>query len=277
MAGISWPVTEDLFATWIALWQLTPDGAAFRSRLGSHLLPVLSENRPAILKVSSEHEEIRGGALMEWWAGEGAAQVLAREDTAILLERATGTESLAEMVREGDDDEATRLLCQCAAALHSARPKLPPDTLVPLDVWFRALGTAADREGGIFARALPLAQELLDVPRDIVVLHGDFHHDNILDFGDRGWLAIDPKGLLGERDFEFANLFRNPDAETALAKGRMKRQIEIVAAEAFVDPNRLLKWIFVYAALGAAWSIESKHDPEAGIEIAGRAESDLAP
>jgi hypothetical protein len=42
-------------------------------------------------------------------------------------------------------------------------------------------------------------------------LHGDIHHDNILDFGRRGWLAIDPKRLFGERGFDYANLFCNPD------------------------------------------------------------------
>jgi aminoglycoside/hydroxyurea antibiotic resistance kinase len=42
------------------------------------------------------------------------------------------------------------------------------------------------------------------------VLHGDLHHGNVLDFGLRGWLAIDPKGLLGERGFDFANIFTNP-------------------------------------------------------------------
>lgn len=30
-------------------------------------------------------------------------------------------------------------------------------------------------------------------------------------FGERGWLAIDPKRLLGERSFDFANIFTNPD------------------------------------------------------------------
>ncbi|MGL1446712.1 aminoglycoside phosphotransferase family protein, partial [Vibrio parahaemolyticus] len=48
---------------------------------------------------------------MEWWDGEGAARVLARDATALLLERATGTASLADMARSGQDDEACRILC----------------------------------------------------------------------------------------------------------------------------------------------------------------------
>jgi streptomycin 6-kinase len=267
---------DDVYSPWLVRWRLTPDGPPFKTRFQSRLLPVKSDRGPAMLKIAVGDEEIRGGVLMEWWAGAGAAQVYAREGAAILLERATGTRSLSQMVHAGGDDDATGILCACASHLHMARPQSPPETLVPLDVWFRSLEAAAVRDGGLFARALPVARELLAAPREVVVLHGDFHHDNVLEFGDRGWLAIDPKGLLGERDFEYANLFRNPDAETALATGRMRRQLAVVADKAAVDPHRLLKWIHVYAALGAAWSIESGHDPVAGLRIAELAESDMA-
>jgi streptomycin 6-kinase len=69
-----------------------------------------------------------------------------------------------------------------------------------------------------------IADKLLDDPRDIVALHGDIHHGNILDFGERGWLAIDPKGLIGERGFDYANNFCNPDAAIATRPGRLVGQ-----------------------------------------------------
>jgi streptomycin 6-kinase len=109
-----------------------------------------------------------------------------------------------------------------------------------------------------------------------VVLHGDLHHDNVLDGGPRGWLAIDPKGLIGERGFEYANLFRNPDIEIALAPGRLRRQVGVVARQARLDPKRLLQWIFAYAALGAAWSQGSGQDPRPGLAIAELAEAELS-
>lgn len=59
-----------------------------------------------MLKLSHEKDERLGGALMEWWEGEGAALVFARDDTALLMERATGSASLADMTRSGMDDEA---------------------------------------------------------------------------------------------------------------------------------------------------------------------------
>ena len=57
----------------------------------------------------------------------------------------------------------------------------------------------------------------------------------------RGWLAIDPKGLLGERTFDFVNILRNPDAAAALTPGRFDRQVEVLAAAASVERRRLLE------------------------------------
>jgi streptomycin 6-kinase len=266
----------DDFAPWIERWHLVVDGAPFVTRFGSRLLPVLAEGAPAILKVTHQAEELRGGALMEWFDGAGAARVFGREGPALLLERAVGRRNLAEMARSGQDDEATRVLCRTAMALHAPRPQPPPASLVPLGDWFRALPVAAARHGGAFATAAAAAEVLLSDPQDPVVLHGDFHHENVLDGGPRGWLVIDPKGLLGERGFEYANLFRNPDVGVALARGRMARRVEIVAEEARLPRERLLRWVLAYAGLGAAWSLESGDDPGPGLAIAELAAALLA-
>ena len=45
--------------------------------------------------------------------------------------------------------------------------------------------------------------------RDVRVLHGDIHHHNIRQ-SSRGWLAFDPKGLVGERTYDCANTLCNP-------------------------------------------------------------------
>jgi len=267
-------MTDDPYQPWMTRWRLTPDGAPFTTRFGSRLAPVLADGAPAMLKIAGHEEEARGAALMAWWAGDGVALVLAHEDEALLLERLSGPRSLAAMALGGEDDEATRVLCRCAAHLHAPRPAPPPSSLVPLGIWFRALFEAAS-EGGVFARATPVARLLLAEPREPVVLHADLHHDNVLDGGARGWLAIDPKGLIGERAFEYANLFRNPTAELALTPGRMRRQASIVVEEARLERERLFQWIFAYAALGAAWSASAGQDAAPGLAIAEMAEAEL--
>jgi streptomycin 6-kinase len=264
------------FDPWIVRWALKVDGVPFKTSSGSHLLPVLRGNQAAMLKIAGNEEERRGGELMEWYGGVGAADVLDREGVALLMERAMGQRSLSHMARNGSDDEATRILCRTAALIHQTRPIAPPESLIPLDVWFRALETASAAYGGTFAKSEAKARSLLDAPGEAVVLHGDFHHDNVMDGGTRGWLAIDPKGLIGEREFEFANLFRNPDAATALASGQMRRRAEIVAQEASLDARRLLRWVVAYAGLGSAWCIEDGQDPATGLAIAEQAVAELA-
>ena len=244
------------FQSWLDIWKLVPDGEPFATPVtGSWLLPVRQAGRPAILKVSSGSEEIAGGVLMEWWGGEGAALVLERQDEALLLERAVGVGSLAEMARKGRDEEATEIICDVVEVLHAPRNRPPPETLVPLDVWFRDLAPAAQAHGGVLTKADAAAKHLLADPRNVRPLHGDVHHGNILDFEDRGWLAIDPKGVLGERGYDYANSFCNPDVATALTPGRLERRLAQVSARAEMEPRRLLMWVLAYSGLSAAWTL----------------------
>jgi streptomycin 6-kinase len=261
-----------MFHEHLARWGLVPDGAPITTH-SSRLLPVLRGGEPAMLKVAHAPEERAGAELMAWWAGDGAARVLAHAAEALLLERATGSGSLARMARVGRDDEATRILCAAAARLHAPRDRPVPE-LVPLARWFRALQPAAAAHGGILSRAFEAARGLLADPRDVVVLHGDLHHGNVLDFGARGWLAIDPKGLIGERAFDFANLFLNPDPRTATAPGRLARQVDAVADAAGVERGRLLRWIVAFAGLSAAWSLEDGGDPAQALAVAELADSE---
>ena len=147
---------------------------------------------------------------MSWWGGDGAARVLAQDGAALLLERATGERSLVEMARGGRDDEASRVVCAVPARLHAPRG-CPPPALIPLPRWFEALEPAAARHGGILSLAARTRASFWRRRQEVVVLHGDLHHGNVLDFRRHGWLAIDPKRLVGERYFDFANLFCNPE------------------------------------------------------------------
>jgi streptomycin 6-kinase len=201
------------------------------------------------------------------------------EGGAILMERAIGKRSLAGFARNGQDDHATRILCDTIAALHAPRGKPLPE-LVPLPVWFRELEPAARTHGGILARAAAMASSLLAAPRDVTVLHGDIHHDNVLDFGERGWLAIDPKRLLGERGFDYANLFCNPDMADstmpiATLPERFARRLEIVAGHANIERRRLLQWILAWSGLSAAWLIGDGADPAVDLRIAALASAEL--
>ena len=210
---------------------------------------------------------------MAWWNGQGAARVLAHDADAVLLERADNRLSLPRMARDGQDEQATSIICDVVAKLHAPRPATVP-ALVPLAMWFGSLEAAAS-QGGIFAVGWAVARDLLAAPSDAVVLHGDIHHENILDFVPGGWLAIDPKGLRGERGYDYANLFRNPAASVALRPGRFERHVALVAERARLPRARLLQWILAVMALSAAWGVSDGDFQTTTLAIAGKAAAAL--
>ncbi len=268
-----------MFDDHLRAWDLVPDGAPIITH-ASHLLPVRQRGVPAMLKIADHDDERIGGAVMKWWSGEGAARVLARDDIAILLERAEGTASLALMARIGRDDEACKILCDVAAQLHAPRSK-PPPRLLPLAEWFRDLEPAATKYGGILVKCAEAAKTLLAEPRDVGVLHGDLHHNNVLDFGARGWLAIDPKHLIGERAFDYANIFTNPDLDhpqwpVATVPERFSWRLTIVTDAAKIERTRMLLWILAWTGLSAAWYLGDNDPAEVDLRVAELASAELS-
>ena len=173
-----------MFEPYLSCWNLTPDGDPIATP-AARLLPVMLNGQKAMLRLAVNDEERAGGVLMAWWDGDGAARVLAHEEGALLMERATGPRSLSDMARTGRDDEACHILCVTAARLHAPRAKRFPE-LIPLTRWFRPLGAAAAAHGGLLSRCDMASRMLLAMPQEVIPLHGDLHHDNVLDFGFRG-------------------------------------------------------------------------------------------
>jgi streptomycin 6-kinase len=77
------------------------------------------------------------------------------------------------------------------------------------------------------------------------LLHGDLHQTNILWDEQRGWLAIDPKGVIGEPAYEFGAALRNPDV------GLADRRIHIIAERTGLDRERVAGWAYAQAVLSA--------------------------
>jgi streptomycin 6-kinase len=262
-----------MFNDYLERWGLKPDGKPIITAT-SKLLPVRVSGLPAMLKIAVLEEEKRGGLLMIWWEGSGAARVLAHGSDALLMERAQSGISLADLTRNGRDDEASRIICAVLDQLHAPRNRPLPE-LVPLTHWFEPLYQAADAHGAILRLSAAAASNLLKTQREIVGLHGDMHHGNVHNFGSRGWLAIDPKGLIGERYFDYANILCNPDEETATAPGRLTRQASVIAEAAHLDRNRLLGWIVAWAGLSAAFSLYDGLPPEGALKFAELAAAGL--
>ncbi|MBZ9938259.1 3'-kinase [Mesorhizobium sp. BR1-1-16] len=256
-----------LFSPWMARWQLVADGAPIETPT-SNLLPVIRDGQPAMLKLlKPSSDEGPGLAALRWFGGHGAVRVIEMDGDAVVMERAVGSHSLTQMALSGDDDGAIRIIATVAAQLHAPREALPPE-LPSLTRRFRALFEAGPVHP-VLARCAAMARALLAKPRESFVLHGDLHHENVLD-SPRGWLAIDPKGVYGERAYDTANLFLNPTGidRLVLDPERASRLQATVSETLGLDPARVIGFAFAHAGLSAAWCIEDGIEPRLAIEAA---------
>lgn len=123
-----------LLASYLRYWRLEAGGAPMFTA-HSALSQVGDGQRLGVLKVTQEPEELAGIDLMQWWDGDGACRVLKRHGPALLLPAADPARSLVAMSRDGQDDDATRILCDVIAALHAPRPTPPPKLPALADVF----------------------------------------------------------------------------------------------------------------------------------------------
>ncbi len=261
-------MTDPILALYLDKWNLTPDGASFRTN-SSLLQPCVSNGSKAILKIPFIEEELRASKLLQWWDGKASAKVLNVDAKAILLERVENEDniSLINLVKQGQDKEATRIICQTANKLHSSQGKeLPP--LISLKDWFASLLNETNFSNETLKECALVASKLLSNQTELCVLHGDLHHENILYSDVNGWLAIDPKALYGDRAFDFANILCNPNKQVALDKDRLVGQIEVICQETNIDFDRMLDWVIAWVGLSAIWMEEDNEDASLPIQLA---------
>jgi streptomycin 6-kinase len=177
----------------------------------------LTDGSPAVVKALKPFDdvadELRGAHYLSWRDGVGAVRLLGFEGHDMLLEYA-GDRLLADELNEHGDRHATDIANEVMTKLFSPSDAPPPADLQPLRQRYPSLfkKAEADRNAGVeslYVEAAVIAERLLSNPHELRVLHGDLHHDNIL-LGERGWLVIDPKGILGDPGFDAANFFYNP-------------------------------------------------------------------
>lgn len=210
-------------------------------------------------------DELRGKHLLRWLDGRGSVRLLGVDGNRMLLEYA-GERHLTEILDKAGDTAATEIAADVMARLHAPSDRPAPAGLQKLRHRFVALFRVAEAErkagsAGLYAQAADVAQRVLDDARDIRPLHGDLHHENIIE-SPRGWLAIDPKGVLGDPCFDAANMFFNPLERDSLCKDpeRIAEMATIFHNVLTLDPRRVLDHAFAYGCLSAAWHAEDGND-----------------
>jgi streptomycin 6-kinase len=220
-----------------------------------------ADGTSCVIKVSRHIGETRNEIeALRLWDGDGAARLLAAAPDigALLIERLVPGTMLVDVARTGDGD-ATVIAAGLLRVLW--RPLPQHHGLRPLESWCAAYDRnreALSRGAGgfpaaLFRRADAMRQDLLTSTEMPSVLHGDMHHFNVLRAERAAWLAIDPKGLAGDRCFDVCQFFRNPDAVPTSVN---RRRLDIFCAELDLDRTRTRDWCFVHAVLDACWDFE---------------------
>jgi len=227
-----------------------------------YVLSGLQGQTPIVLKLGLDVAGLKmEAAALKAFQGFGAVGLLAEEDGLLLLDRALSGTCLRSYFPL-QEKESLVIACGVMQRLHGAPP--PALGAFPhLKDWLCILDKDLDIPAHYLQKARTLKEALLATGGASVLLHGDLHHDNILQQG-AGWAVIDPKGVLGEPVYEAAAFIQNPlpdllDLENV--GDIIQHRITIFAERFSVSAPRLLQWCFVRAVLAWAWTLEDGLDP----------------
>lgn len=205
--------------------------------------------------------EVAGMDYLAWRDGVGAVKLLAREANACLLEDA-GTCTLEDIRQSDGEAAATGIFSVVLRQLHAPSPRPFPGGLVSLKRHFAALlGVRADAPSEHPANigwAAEVARDLLARQTEVMPLHGDLHHENILLDGLGQWRAIDPHGLIGDPTYDVANFFGNPLGRPDITcdEARIRLLSSHLAPVLGCSDDKVLRYAAAHAALSACWSID---------------------
>lgn len=253
-------------------WDLH-DPSLMASTFTSDVFKVRFQRSFAVLKILNEKGmafETNSAIALRCFEGNGAVQLFRSDEGAQLLEFADGSQ-LKSLIAENVDSRATEIISDVVSRLHRYSGPIPTG-LIRMERNFQSLFLKAKAVplDSIYVEGAKRAEYLLETERDLRVLHGDIHHENIVSSSGRGWLAIDPQCLFGERTYDLANTFFNPDEFRSLveASETIDRRSSILSQRLEIDRKRILEFAFVYGCLSACWSLEDGRDEKNTLRMA---------
>jgi streptomycin 6-kinase len=226
---------------------------------------VRADGREVVIKAGVINPELLcEAAALRQYGGRGVARLLDADEAqgVMLLERLRPGTMLAALP---DDDEATRV---AAALMRQLWRPVPPDHPFPtVAQWAQGLSRLRRHFSGgsgpfpeaLVATAEALFTELLAATTEPRLLHGDLHHNNILAAERQPWLAIDPKGVVGDRGYEVGALLRNrlpQPFNRATAGPILARRRALLAEMLALAPEAITGWGVAHCVLSAWWRYE---------------------
>ena len=225
-------------------------------------------NQPVVLKVVKQPgDEWRSGEILAAFDGNGVARVYEHAPGAVLLERLRPGNSLVDLTLNGRDEDATDVLAEVIQTMSTRASSMSPHELpkacATIQDWAKAFERyVANGDDQIPTDLVAAGQRvylsLCASQRRPQLLHGDLQHYNVLFDSDRGWLAIDPKGVVGEVEYEIGAVLRNPceRPDLFLSPEVVERRLRQFTSKLNLDFERTLAWAFAQGVLSAIWEIE---------------------
>ncbi len=234
-------------------WSCVPVGEVTHGGVGL-IVPVRRcGGEAAVLKVSYPHpgnssEPDALGA----WRGRGAVLLHERDDRrfAMLLERV----HLQQLAQVAEGDEVVMVAGRISRRLAVPAPAGMPRLQERAEGWEARLSADAAELGHplaarVVAAAVATVRELGGCQPDTMI-HGDLHARNILRADREPWLAVDPKGLAGDRAYDGGTLLKTRalalmEADDIARAAR--RVVDVFADAAELDRVRVRRWAQFHA------------------------------
>jgi streptomycin 6-kinase len=200
-----------------------------------------------ILKLNPPEEESEHEAeALARWNGQGAARLLARDDSrrALLVERLRPGMQLWSLPDEEATEIAAGVLEQLWIPAADPFRRLEDAAAQWIDflpAHWEAIGRTYERR--LLDEALDFLREAGPTQRESVLMHQDLHGGNVL-LSERGWLAIDPKPMVGEREFDVASLIRD---RRPTSRRAMLRRLDYLVDRLALNRERTRGWGLAHA------------------------------
>lgn len=263
--GVEWlSRLPSLIADCAERWSLTVM-APFEPLSYNYVAPaVRADGTDVVLKAGVPNPELLTEIeALRLFDGQGIVQLLEADTDrgVLLLERLKPGTPLSSL---SNDEQATSVATQVMSQLW--KPVPPENPFPTVGKWAAGLDRMRERFGGtgplpshLVEAAERLFAELISSMAEPVLLHGDLHHQNVLAAERQPWLALDPKGVVGEPAYEVGAFLRNPMPQLlteAQPRRLLGRRVDQLAEELGFDRERLVGWGLAQAVLAAWWSYE---------------------